>query len=245
MPSYVAVIGYGPGALFWYIAIICLWCIEEQDTGASVSLLAGFALAGIVSLAFVGQIVWRAAYANESERVNVPFYVAKRGIICSTKAIPLPIAFQQPALRLEIVQSEIVQDKYLVESFKRQWLDALHGWNIAAIQFEGVEYRDAPKDSPESRKPPFMISGPITSPARYTLRVEGGPPYTNNTQPYSETVLLTIIDNHSKQKIGYLTHHLQMNNRLGYCPQLTPFSRTYRSYYRFEEARKWLMPFIL
>ena len=245
VPVFTPVIGYGPGALFWYISILCLWCVVAQDNGKHPVIYKGvFVLAGTIFLLFMGQIAWRAVYANASEKEKLPIYVAKRGMICSMKSLPLPVTAQQPALQLELAQSEMDRGG-LRDSRNRQWLSALHGWNVAAIQFEGIEYRDAPEGSPESSRPPFMILGQITAPARYTLRVEGGPPYTNNTQFYSETVQLTIIDNYTEKEVGHLIHNLEKNSLLGYCPQLTPLPRSYKSVYQYEEVRKWLAPFIM
>lgn len=164
VPAFTPVIGYGPGALLWYVAIASLAYATARDSGTSPPRLA-LGLASAVCALFISLLVWRAVAANVSEREKLPFYSAKRGLICSVEAEPLPISGRQEAIALE-AQSE-------------HWLESLRNWRVAAVQVGSTEYSAAVRGSPESQKPPYMASRPVSVPARYTLRVEGGCPYIN------------------------------------------------------------------
>lgn len=220
VPSFAPVQGYGPGALLWYLSIVCLSYVVAGDSGnhAKQKFLVG--LGCTVCIIFVGMVEWRAMSANPSERDGLPFYAAKRGAICSTRAVPLPISTPQPAIAVED---------------KKRWLGYVHSLGIAVIQVGSTEYFEALPGSWESKQPPYMDYRPVTVPARYTLRVESDNPEYRDTN----LVLMTVIDNHTKQPIGHLAHHRQINRRLGYCPSFDTFPRVGN-----EEVRQWLAPFI-
>ena len=226
VPVFTPVIGYGPGALLWYLAIVSLAYVSARDRGGPSSPRLLLGLAGAVCAFFVAFVLWRAVASNTSERERLPFYSAKRGFICSAEAKPLPIVGPQPAIALE------AESKY--------WLDSLRNWRVAAVQVGSTEYSAAAQGSPESKKPPFMASRPVSVRARYTLQVDGGYPYINKWSDGGDFVRMTLIDNQTKTQIGELIHHREMNRRVGFCPSLTYFPHS-----RNEEAIRWLAPFFV
>ena len=224
VPVFTPVLGYGPGALLWYLAILSL-TYETTRYGGTASPMLVSGLAGTVCVLFVGLLIWRGAASNLSEREKLPFYSAKRGFICSVEASPLPIADPQAAIALE------------AES--KQWLESLRNWRVAAVQVGSTEYFAATEGSPESQKPPYMASRPVSAPARYTLRVDGGYPYVNKWSDGGDFVRMILIDNQTKSQIGQLVHHREINRKVGFCPSLTYFPHS-----RNEEAIRWLAPFL-
>lgn len=225
VPVFTPVIAYGPGALLWYLAILGLTYVVARDAGhvafPTIIPWAACALCAVYSI----QLTYRATRANISEQERLPFYSAKRGFICTAKATPLPISEHQPAIGFE--------------GDAKYWLKSLRNWNISAVQIGSVEYQRAPEGSFESRKSPFMTEQPISSPARYTLRVEGGYPYSNDTSDPGDLVRLSLIDNQTNTVLGELVHKRELNRRLGFCPTLTYFPKS-----RHEEAILWLAAFV-
>jgi hypothetical protein len=223
--GFAPIVGYGPGALLWYLAILSIVYVVSRDAGnpTAPKLLVG--AVGIVCVAYTAQLAWRAVGSNQSEREQLPVYSAKRGLICSARATPLPILEPQPAIRLE-AKSKV-------------WLESLRNWRVSAVQIGSLEYTRAPAGSDESRKAPFMVAEPIASPARYTLRVQGGHPYVNDAHESGDHVRLSLWDSHANKEIGQLVHHREANRLLGFCPSLTYFP-----YSPNEEAIRWLAPFI-
>lgn len=226
IPTFTPVIGYGPGALLWYLAILSLAYVVARDAGYASSHKLIVYTVCVLCFGYTVQLLWRVTSANDAERERLPFYAAKRGLICSVEATKLPITEQQPAISLG--------------AYNKQWLDALRNWKVTAIQIGSTEYRRAADGSPESRKPPYMTAQPVSLPARYTLRVEGGYPYVNKwSDGGGDFVRLIMVDNQTKEEIGQLVHRREMNRRLGFCPSLTYFPHSLN-----EEAIQWLAPFI-
>jgi hypothetical protein len=223
--TFAPVIGYGPGALLWYLAILTLALVVARDAGSAFTAKVIACAVAVVAVAYTAQVLWRFIGANEAERQRLPFYAAKRGPICSATMSPLPIPEQQRAIGLEAPGME--------------WLESLRQWDVVAIQRGSIEFRRAPEGSPESKRVPFMTAEAVTTPARYTLRVQGGHPYINEASDGGDFVRLQVIDNRTNAIIGELAHHREWNRRLGFCPSLTWYRRGSN-----EEAIRWLAPFI-
>jgi hypothetical protein len=230
VPSFTTIVGYGPGVLLWFFAILTLAYVVAKDTNHKLIQRLIISLLVALFAIYAAQIIWRSVAANESERGRLPFYAAKRGIICSVEATKLPIPKQQLSLSLE-------------SSFDKEWLDTLRNWGITAIQIGKTEYKKAEAGSPESRKHPYMTEEAIYQRdrfSRYTLRIEGGYPYINKwSDGRSDFVRLTIIENKTEKEIGHLMHYRELNSRMGFCPSLPQYSHKHN-----EEAIKWLAPFI-
>ena len=224
--TFAPVIGYGPGALLWYLAILTLAFAVARDAGSAFTANFITCAAAVVAVAYTAQMLWRFMGANEAERQRLPFYAAKRGPICSATMSPLPIPEQQPAIGLEAPGMK--------------WLDSLRHWGVVAIQRGSIEYRRAPEGSQESKRHPYMTADAVTTPARYTLHVQGGHPYINQWSDGGDFVRLKVIDNRTNTIIGELAHHREWNRRLGFCPSLS--YSALRGWN--EEAIQWLAPFI-
>jgi hypothetical protein len=221
-PTYSAVLAYGPGVLAWLLAILGLACtVAREAKSDALKICFGLAMV-ILSTAYLVQVGSRAFLANETEKNRLPFYAAKRGVVCAEQAIPLPIDEKQHALALEA-----------------PWMKVLNILPIDAVQYGGYQYRRAPGGSPESRMPPFSIREPISTPARYVLRIEGSLPYEYKSRDLDEDFVMRVIDNSNDKEIGHLAHRREFFPELGFCPSLTS-----GGLHRNEEAQVWLAPFI-
>lgn len=225
-PVFTPVIAYGPGALFWLLAVLSLAYIVSSKAGHQSLSKMVIIIIIILLLAYFFQVGWRAFASNDTEKVKLPYYSAKRGVVCSVKMIPLPIIEKQSVIKLNLSE------------YNKDWLNFLLDWGIKSVQFDGIEYMRAPQGSPESMRYPYMIGKIITLPARYTFIAQGGSPIVNETSDSSD-VYLSIVDNLEKKEIGQLAFHREMNSRLGFCPSLEYYSTT-----KTEEVIKWLSPFI-
>lgn len=226
VPSFTPIIGYGPGTLLWFLAILGLAYIVSKDTGNVVLAKWFKVISTILIVTFLTQMIWRTAVSNDSEREKLPYYSAKRGLVCSATAPPIYINERQPAIALKTDDS-------------KHWIESLLNWGVNAVQFDGFEYKQAPKGSLEAQRPPYMVSKPVSTPARYVLHAEGGYPFINKWSDGGDFVQLTLIDSQSNANLGRITYRREMNKRLGFCPSLTYFPDS-----RKEEAIKWLYPFL-
>lgn len=199
VPSFATVTGYGPGALLWFLAILSLAYATTKDTELSDISKATVGIACVLITAFIGQASWRAVASNDSEKNRLPYYSAKRGLICSATATPLPINQKQSAI--------------VLKTDTDYWLDALLNWGIPVVQVYHVEFRKV-------SEPPFKASSPISSPAQYGLYVEGDPPFFN---PKVQNVTLKILDLQNNEELGHMTFKRQLSG--GFCPSLPFYTR--------------------
>ncbi len=225
-PSFTPIIGYGPGVLLWFLAILSLAYVVAKDTGTLTlaKWLRGVSI--ILIVVFLTQLIWRSVVSNESEREELPYYSAKRGLVCSVTAPPLRIDKKQPAIELRVDN-------------RKNWVESLLHWGTNAVQFDGFEYQQAPKGSPEAQRPPYMAVKPVSIPARYVLHAEGGYPFINKWSDGGDFVQLTLIDSQVNATLGSIIFRREINRRLGFCPSLTYFPHSTK-----EEAIKWLSPFL-
>ena len=225
VPSFTPIIGYGPGVLLWFLAIFTLAYVVTRDAGHLATSRIVVGIASGLLVAYLVQVGWRAVASNDSERERLPAHAAKRGYICSVTAPLLPIADRQEAIELK------ADSEY--------WLKSLIHWGVTAVQVDAIEYKRAPEGSPESKLPPYLLATPVSVPARYTLRAEGGYPFINKWSDGGDFVRLTVIDSQGKKDIGQLVYRREISRRLGFCPALTYYPNSQK-----EEAIKWLEPFI-
>ena len=226
VPSYSAIIGYGPGAVLWYLALLGPAYLVAYESGRKYS-PSGFVVLGVLIVGFyMVQTGMRTVVANESELDRLPYYSAKRGVICSAKATSLPILERQSAIVFDSTLSQY-------------WFDWLKNTGVSAIQRGPNEYSRAPKDSPESQEPPYMIVKPITKQARYKLLIEGGYPFNGRWVSGDGYVRFKIIDTINGKEIGHINHKRELNRKQGFCPSLTNSLHSPK-----QEVIKWLSPFI-
>lgn len=225
-PSYTNIIGYGPGALFWLIAILTLGFVVSRDVGDLILCYATIGCGITLAVLYALQVTISVVGSNSSEREKLPLYAAKRGTVCSVKAPFNPISDKQLAIELSAEDRE-------------HWLKALLHWGVNAVQIKGVEYRTAAKNTPEAQVAPYLTSEPVTEPARYLLRAQGGFPYINKWESGGDYVRLTLVDKKSNAELGSIDYKKEWNEKLGFCPSLTFFPDS-----REEEAIKWLAPFM-
>jgi hypothetical protein len=225
VPAFTPIIGYGIGALLWFLALFMLAYVVSKDAGLYTESKVIACISSLFLIAFLIQVGWRALDSNDSEKERLPYYAAKRGPICSVTIAPLLHIEAQPVIELK------AESEY--------WLESLLNWGIKAVQRDGIEYQKAPKGSPESQRPPYMISKPISAPARYILRAEGGYPYINKWSDGGDFVRLSLVDRKNNKELGHVEYRREANRGLGFCPMLTSYPHS-----KQEEAIKWLAPFV-
>lgn len=199
VPTFSTVTGYGPGALLWFLAILILAYAVTKDTELSDVSKATMGIAFILIICFIGQVSWRAVASNSSEKIRLPYYAAKRGLICSATVTPLPIIHKQSAIALK------TDNNY--------WLDALLNWGVNAVQTYRVEFH-------KTSEPPFKVSIPISQPSQYSLYVEGDTPFFNSRARH---IKLRIVDSKNNEEIGHMTFKRQLSG--GFCPGLPFYSQ--------------------
>lgn len=82
-PSYADVIAYGPGALCWFLAILSLAYVIFSESGRTMQARLAYRLGVTLGILYVIQVLWLAIGGDYLDHKNIPFYAAKRGLICS------------------------------------------------------------------------------------------------------------------------------------------------------------------